>query len=177
MPMTPIGNTGSYLPVAEFLKGKDVNTVGDLCGDDGNRVPAANLPTDKNLAAMLVRASGFFESAVFRGERYALADLLALPVGSPSQGLMYQIISDVTMALLFERRPTLASDPDVMKRSEAWLTALSNGDMIFAFQEVAKAGIIEAQAETTQDVDARDGLTVITKDFFGRRANRWPMVG
>lgn len=173
MAKTPIGNTTTYLPVTEFLKRCDQRSVGDLVSDNENiRVQPAALQTDPNLAAALVDASGAFESAVFISQRYQLADFLALPNGSPAQGLMYQILTQITLKYLYKRRPAM-TDPAVLSEADHWLVMLSEGKVIFGFEETADAGLLKSEHDTTHDVERRDGISVITRPFMGRRANLW----
>lgn len=172
-PKTPITNTASYLPVAEFLKRADARVVAQLCSDTGKPVAISDLASDPNLAAALLSASGMFEAAVFQGERYSMLDFQALPNPSASLSLLYTLLTNVTMTLLFERRPEATKDSAVMLRAEAWLKALANGEKIFSFKETADAGLLKADRETPYDVARRDGVTYITRFGFGRRANRW----
>jgi hypothetical protein len=176
---TPIGNTVSYLPVGEFLKRCDQRTVAQLCNDKDKKQTApleqliAELPANENLMAGLLDASGYFESAVLTSERYSLADLQALPSGSPGQALMYAILSDITTGCLFKRRPSYPQDPKALEACFGWLNRLQAGNVIFPFKQTAEAGLLTAERDTTLDVDRRDGLSVITKRLMGRRTNRW----
>lgn len=78
MPKTVISSGVSFLPVTEFLKFVDKRTVAQLCSDTGVDVLVANLPTDPNLSAALLSASGMLEFAIFKGNRYSVADINAL---------------------------------------------------------------------------------------------------
>lgn len=177
MAKTPITNSGTYLPVNEFLKRADYRLVGDLVSDNEQvRVPLGALGTDANLRAALVDASGVFEAAVFKGMRYSLEDFKALPNGSPGQALMYMIIADIAMVRLFDRRPTMAN-PEIILRAAQWLKSLGNGEEIFPFQETAETGVMLADKETPQDVTNRNGLTNITRFGFGRRVNQHRQFG
>jgi hypothetical protein len=84
MPKTPISSGVSFMPVSEFLKRCDQRTAQQLAGDAGVDVILANLPTDPNIAACLMDASGMFEFALYRGNRYSVADINAL-CGTPNQ--------------------------------------------------------------------------------------------
>ncbi len=172
---TPIGNTQSYLPVAEFLNRCDRRTVAELCSDDEERgaVPINGLPNDPNLRAALLDASSYFESAVLKSKRYSLEDFQALPTQSPGQALMYTIIADICIGCLFKRRPSYPQDPKAMEAALGWLNRLSTGAVEFPFEETVAADLLEAEHDTTEDVLRRNGISTITRRFMGRRANIW----
>jgi len=171
---TPITNTGSYLPVSEFLNRCDVSLAGDLCSDGPDRVPVGSLATDPKLAAALLDACGDLESAVFVSNRYSVADLLAIPSGTPAEGKLYSILTDLTMRALFRRKPEIVDEFKVVERAEKALNDLKEGKIIFSFAESAEAGLLEPQHVSPEDVTRERTVSVIMEDYFGRRANRWP---
>lgn len=182
MAKTSASSATAYLPASEFLKRVDVRIVAQLCSDDrtpvntsGNPpvVDVTGLATNVNLLACINDACGDLEAAAFIGEMYKAEDLQALT--GMSLAKLYRILTDLTFCYLMERRPELqVTKPETFDRSVAWLDLLAQGKRIFAFTETAAAGLMEIQHESTADVDNRQGITWITRDFFGRRANRWP---
>lgn len=164
------------LPVAEFLKRVDPLAIGKLASDvQGLPVTPANLLTDPNVAAALLDASGVFESAVARGGRYSMLDLQTI-LANPTTiacGTMWRIISDVSWALLFERRPNKdVPIPASMTRSLQWLDDLSDGKKIFAFIQSEDAGAISKHEASVEDVFERNGAVVQAEAFYGRRSDQ-----
>ncbi len=177
--MTKTINSSStrYLPVAEFLKRIDPTTVAQLCSDDpANPIDIGSLGINANLAAAIIDAEGEVESAALMGERYSALDLQALAAARPitaATGKLWRLISDIAWVLLWERRPNKQLPaPPSLERTQAWIEQLALGKRIFGFAEVEAAGLPDFNADTAQDVEARNGATYQAGRFFGRRANR-----
>lgn len=174
MPQTLASSVTPLCPVAEFLKRVDNLAVAKLASDvGGTAVPEADLPTDPNVKAVLLDASGVFESAVMMGQKYMAADLqLLLTTPCAAQGMMFRIISDIAWTFLFERRPNVTVTPPAsVQRSLQWLELLSQGKRIFAFIEVQNATVMKMADVTTDDVMERQGVVAQGKDYFGVRSD------
>lgn len=176
MVQTPASSSTTYCPVARFLERIDQRTVAQIASDGGEPVPIGSLSTNANVLAALKDASGLVESAAFRGEKYATADLAALAAtDTVGRGLLYRIVADLAVAFLWERRPNKsdgAQPPASLQRSLQWLDDLAQGVRIFPMLEAMEAGRTETRVETREDVEDRDGMTFQAARFFGTRANR-----
>lgn len=166
----------SYLSPTEFLKRVDNGTVGDLCTDNKVRLTADQLLNNANLQAALDDASGAFESATMRGQKYSPEDLGTL-MATPSVGraMVYRVLTALTKVFLCERRPgTKVPDEFVAgaAHAEAYLHALEQGDMILAFKETADAGLPNIEAVTPDEVRIRFGPVVQAERYFGTRSDR-----
>ncbi len=175
MALTIISSTTTLCPVAEFLKRVDNTAVATLASDVAG-VPVAQLalPTDPNVLAALMTATGTFESAVMMGAKYSHDDLQALLTTTcGSQAMMFDIIADLAWMGLYKRRPNMnVAPPASARQSMEWLDLLAQGKRIFAFQETQDATVMEKSDATIADIDARNGVVTQAQDYFGRRADR-----
>lgn len=161
----------TYLSAAEYLKRADLRTVGDLCSDTGSRIASGALPSDANLAAALLDASGLVEQACLVTSRYLPVDLAALT--GAAQGALFRLLSRLTTCLLFERRPDLEmKQPWLWEWTEEQLQKLRDGERIFGFVESEGAGLPTITTETATEVEARNGISVQVERMWGRRGNR-----
>ncbi len=186
MPTKTVNSSAvTYLPAGEFVKRADLRTVGDLVSDNGVRVAAGALPSDPNLAAALLDASGVFESHLLAGGRYQPVDVQNLvglttvpptvpPAAVPNagQGLVYRLLHDLTMHYLWERRPDLGPVPEKFKWTMEFLDRLAKGERILPFLETQAAGVLHADLETPAVVEDRYLTTLQAEGLFGRRNNR-----
>lgn len=175
MPQTLASSTG-LLPVAEFLKRVDPLAVGKLASDvAGVPVVAGALPTNPNVLAALLDASGLFESACSVGGRYSKEDIaviLAAPT-TAACGMMWRILTDIAWAGLFERRPNKdIPTPPSLERSLAWLDMLADGRRIFPFLQSEDAGVMEVVHVTPDDIEQRNGAVYQARAFYGTRSDR-----
>lgn len=170
MAKTVLTSATSYLPASEFVKRHDARVLGDLLQDADARVPAISLPTDPNLAEILLDASGAVESACLRGGRYIPADLAALT--GAGLRFLYRIVDGVAFAMCWERRYPDRELPAWCKFSFDALDALSRGERILSFQEAADAGRLTHKVETQSDLEKRCGVAIQADRFFGIRSNR-----
>lgn len=164
----------SLCPPAEFLARVDRNSVAQLASDTGIPVPDGQLAASAVVLAVLRDASGDVEAAALVGEKYTAEDL-ALIVATPcnARGKLYRIVSDIAWCYLMERRPAKdLPEPPSMKRSLAFLDALSMGTKIFGLVENVDAGHMTHQTTTAAEVEERRGTVVIAQRYFGRRSDR-----
>jgi hypothetical protein len=186
---TNVSGITSWLPALEFLKRADPRTVSDLCSDlgirnytnpDGQTINNTLLAADANLAAALSEASGEFESYVFRGERYTLADiqLLTTPQGTPPtttnvQAFIYGLITRIVKMRVIDRRIGMdpeAKVPEWYKSTQETLNRIAHGDLIFGLLEVQEAGLPEAEFMTEHDIRKVKMTSTVARPLFGRRA-------
>ena len=174
MPLTPISSATAYATPADMATRYDVRTTGDLVEDDGTQESSANLLTNAKLLALLADASGEVESACLVAGRYTPADLQALT--GNSQQFLVGLVCAITAQRLYERR-WLEGD-DVLPRYEwaqQYLKKLSTGENIFAFAEVAAAGLPKDQFMTDFDFQRLNMVSGVTR-FMGTRLDRYPRV-
>lgn len=175
--MTPNTSATSYLPVAEFLKRCDQRTVGDWVSDTGSRIPAGSLPTDLNLLAATLTASGMFESAVIKSQRYQPSDIATLLLGdsitgiSAGQAYVYEVLTRLTEGLLWQRRPSVAPYPPLFDWAMEQLEQLQDSRKILPFLETQDAGVPAHHVDTAADVETRGLVVTQARRYFGRRAN------
>lgn len=169
---TDASNSSAWLSVTEFLKRYDPRAVGDLCADDETRISEANLATDENLLAAIKDSCGEIESACLRGEIYSAADLAALT--GVSQGKLYRITSDLTMAYLWDRRGDGDRNnlPAYYYRAMEALDQLAKGIRIFSFAEQAEAGHTTHYNDVLDDLQDRKAISYEARRLFGYRNNR-----
>jgi len=102
-------------------------------------VAGSSVPSDANLAQLLLAASGTIEAALFRGNKYTPTDLANL-TGS-SVVYLQKLTADLVVAdLLSRRNPGTDSLPLACKQALRALEALEDGVWIFGIQERANAG-------------------------------------
>jgi hypothetical protein len=179
--MTPNSSPVAYCPVSEFLKRVDLRTVGDWASDTGTRVASGALPTDPNVAAALNSASGMFESALLKSERYEPSDVLLMiglnPDGSaiggfvPTSGtaFVYEIITRLAEGLLWRRRPDLSPYPPLFDWAMGQLDDLRDGGKILPFVEIQVAGVPDHHVEVEADILQRNLVITEARRFFGSR--------
>jgi hypothetical protein len=179
--MTPNSSIVSYCPVTEFLKRVDLRTVGDWASDTGVRVIQPALATDPNVASALMSASGMFEAALLKGQRYQPSDVLLMiglnPDGSSIPGFtatagtafVYTLISRLAEGELWRRRPDLSPYPPMFDWAMEQLEELEFGGKILAFLETQAAGIPGHHVDVTTEVEARGLVVTQAKRFLGTR--------
>lgn len=180
MAKTPISGADPYCTVDQFLAQFDVRTAGDYLSDTGVRLTSAEVQTDANLALLLRRASGMFEAALLRGNRYTPADIAAAQATNSGDGnntseYVAMIVGGLAAYLLYQRRPARFSNdeaPGVAQLAMQAIEALASGEAILGFQEAADAGLTQHHVETATDVEHRNGTTYQAGRYFGRRSNR-----
>jgi hypothetical protein len=181
MPQTPVSTTTAYCTTAQFINWYDVRTTGDLVMDDGSRATPGQLVSNAVLLQFLQEASGKVEAACLIGGRYTVADLQALLVpisGKLSNSAIFLagIVSGIAGGELSRRRPGVDIPESLKEKIEEGkeaLKALADGEIIFAFEETAAAGLIQEEYDSPGNVWARQGTAVQMQRFFGRRANRY----
>jgi hypothetical protein len=186
MPQTLL-SAGLLCPPAEFLKRIDPFVIGKLASDDPNGIPIppVSLPTNPNVIAALLDASGEVESAIAKGERYQADDIQAILTANPqtaATGKLFRMVSDLAWVFLFERRPNKdIPEPPSLKRTLAMLDELAQGKRIFYFQETADAGLGPVEFEASPaDVMQRNGAVQQARPFYGQTSDdvwTWPRPG
>ena len=160
----------SYCTAAEFLKRNDKRTVARLVADADDAVTQGALPTDPNLTACLLDASGMVESAILAGKRYEVEDLAALT--GAALAFLQRLVSDLAMGLLVQRRPTLNIPLSAgYQEAQRQLELLRWGERIFGFDETADAGVMQHDIITPDEVRSRNDRVYQARRYFGRRSD------
>jgi phage gp36-like protein len=133
----------SYATGTDFLKRFDARTTGDLCSDDGNRVPPALLLTDPNLLAALSDASGVINSAIFQGNRYQASDIAQLT--DVDLSLLIRLCCNLAFGLLMMRRGNDVTGVPQYQEALRVLEQLKKGERIFNIQSAKDAGTGQAE--------------------------------
>lgn len=168
---TPLSGASAYCTAAQLVQRYDTRTVGDLLSDSGTRLTAAQVLSSTVLAALLKQASGMLESACLVGKRYTPDDLAALEGNSAE--LAAGLVADLAIWLLYNRRPERRKEmPGQVEVAFEFLDKIRSGERIFGFVEHAESATTQANVETSEDVEGRNGLAVQADRFFGTRSNR-----
>lgn len=163
----------AYATVPQLLDRKDYRTIGDLVSDDGSPVSEVALANNAKVAAALADASGMVDAALLAGSRYTTAQLSALT--GNSQAYLIRIVCDITVALLYDRRPLYDVDgfEKAMKLSEAHLERLRKGEHVFDVEEVKAAGVPDTIAPSVIEVDRLNLIRDRTQNYYPARRASW----
>ena len=173
---TPVSAIQPFCTPQQFLVRYDYRPVGQLLKDDGTVESPADIINDPILLTLLKQNSGKLEAAIYKGDRYRPADLLAIINNTANNNqldLLAGIVADMTLIDLYRRRVNIMM-PEIpaVKESLATLEAFKTGDDIFGLQEVMDAGREEEQVEDILDVQRRNDPSWQARRLFGRRA-KW----
>lgn len=156
----------AYATPADLIVRYDVRTLGDLCSDDGNRVPQALLATNTKLEALLSTASGQINAAVMRGDRYTAADLASL--SGESQQYLVDLTCRIAFWLLWQRRP-YSDDQNRMeakKSADEALELLRTGAQVFEIDTVIEAG--KPKVDTVSRTEITNNWNLVADRCRGR---------
>jgi hypothetical protein len=174
-----------YCTVAQFLVRVDWNTVAQLLSDKPQSgvvsiLTQSEVETSDTLLAILKEACGYVEMACIKGERYSVADLVALAAGSLADGsynageTLAGLVADIALARIYDRRPDRRAEmPERCQEAWAKLDLLAEGELIFPFVESADAGHLDEDEIVDSDLQRRNGLTYQASRYFGNRADRF----
>lgn len=167
---TPVSSSTSYCSGAQFTDFNDWRSAAELLSDAGVRLATeSEVQSSARLNRLLLRASGWVESACLVGSKYTPADLQA--VDGASAEFLAGLVADLTMAFLWRRRPHLdKAVPPQFVEAEAILQRIRNGERIFALQETMNAGLPGIEDWTLQDLEDEARTTFLARNYFGVRA-------
>lgn len=185
----PVSSLAPYASAFDLLVRYDYTTVGDLLVDGRNATkPDASIlvnpltPEGARLKALLMKASGYVESAALMGKRYLPGDLECLisidpMTGNPRGGNMAELLKglvcDLAMWELYKRRPNPdAQLPAAYREAQQWLSALEDGTTLFGIERNIDATHLKSEVENPGIVDQRRMWTKQAAPYFGRRGNR-----
>ncbi len=136
---TPVSSATSYASPADLLTVYSAAKIGGWAANSGApAVKAPDIPTDPNVLAALLRASGEVEMACFRGGRYSPTDLATLT--GASAAALKGLVCDLAYYHLAGRIIPHPEEQTQYKRATELLQALNDGAIIFGLQEAANAG-------------------------------------
>lgn len=170
MAKTVLTSATAYASAADLLNAHNADQVGQWCQDGKVTITPGMVLTDTRVAAALLRASGMVEAFSLRGGRYTPTDLAALT--GAGAAMLKGLVVDLAFYLLARRRLKAKDAEEVAgyKVIEDTLKALSTGEEIFGFTEIAAAGVMSA---VDISVDSSQRLNRITdgpaRRFFGQR--------
>lgn len=174
---TPVSSSSPYISASEFLKRYDWRTIGQLLSDDDTGPDLISTLTNsattegERLESVLKDASGMVEIACLKGGMYTVADLEALTGNQAA--ILKRLVSDIAVNLCYQRRPSTNHPmPQQTQVAMNLLDAISQGDKIFGLQAQIDAGHAELKTDTPENVETRNGMTVIAQEFFGIRGKR-----
>lgn len=164
---TPVSSSTSYCTGAQLVQFYDVRWIGDRLQDAGIRVAGSSVPSDPNLAALLLSASGLIESKALRANKYTPADLQALT--GASAAYLQRLTADVAVWMMLTRRnPAVSNLPPGIQMALQTLQDLSDGVTVFGLQEKADAGKkIKVWNQTGQIKGPYNSLTSRTDRYLG----------
>jgi hypothetical protein len=174
---TIVGAEEPYCSASYFVKYVDTNFIGQLVTDDGNALTAQQIldsydSSESVIYEVLCEASAQVEMHALRGRRYTTEDLRALAeshlVGSR---MLRGLVADVAVGLLRDRR-VFNDDRDLpnVRRANETLKQLANGDVIFPFDENARAGLPKGAFIREADLNRTGMVSFQQRDYFGRRS-------
>lgn len=163
---TAISSDSAYCTAAQMGMYFDTRELDDLC-DDTNT--GSDYRDSDMLTAILQASSGEVEAACLVGGRYAVADLEALTGNSAA--LLQSLVADLSMQKLRNRRGRAGEkDLAVQERNQQMLKDLREGVRIFGLQEVADAGLMEAQFQDVNTKALANGVVYQSSRYFGTRS-------
>jgi hypothetical protein len=174
---TIVGGAEPYCSASQFVKYVDTNFIGNLVTDSGHALTAQQLvdsydSSESVIYEVLCQASSIVDMHALRGRRYTTDDLRAL-AESPLVGsrMLRGLVADVAVGLLRDRR-VFNDDRDLpnVRRAEKTLKELANGDVIFPFDENARAGLPKGAFLTEADLNRTGMVSYQQRDYFGRRS-------
>lgn len=170
-----VSGLSSYCTAAQFVERYDWRTVGQLL-TDGGPVPASSAAVegDVKLGKLLKQASGKLEAAALAGGRYTVADLQEL-VGSNQGEFLAGLVADLTIGLVYRRRPDMTTEaPPQADEADNLLEALARGEKLFGLRAAVDASVLASERDEPADVEARQDVSYLAKNFFGTRSKRIP---
>src|SRR3990167_6702051 len=93
----------AFATPADMIARYDVNTLGDICSDDGIPVTTAKLITNTKLTTALNTATGRIKAATLRAARYTVDDLDDLT--GESKAYLSDLTCRIAFWYLWQRKP------------------------------------------------------------------------
>lgn len=172
---TSASGDAPYCTVEQFLQRVDRRSVRQLLSDTGEPTSDGALEDSATLQALLKEASGEVEAAACAGQRYVIDstrnDLAAL-TGNAAEFLA-GMTARLAYHVLWLRRPNPSGGlPADVQRALDFLEQLRLGVRVFGILENHQAAALDADVETSAQVESRGGLSVAASRFFGVRVDR-----
>lgn len=140
-----------YAAAADLAARYDINIIGQLVTDDGQKLSRQAVLEHPNLAVALQDASGRVESALLHGGRYTTEHLQALT--DNSLAYLKRITCAFAMSGLLMRRPGTASQlrEAINAETEEYLKLLSSGMDVFNIDAHKAAGLLADEGNTNSE--------------------------
>ncbi len=142
----------------------DARVLGDLVNDTGVRQTPTQLLTDPNLAAALDDGAGMITSAALYGERYTVAQLLALT--GTDQAFLIRLNCNLTFGLLQQRRGNDPTEFPSYVEALQILELIKSGSRLFNVPADTQAGVPESYYATAQNIATVNLLTNAARPYF-----------
>src|SRR5262245_57392173 len=170
MAQTVISGAAPYATVDDFLLRWDERTVARLLSIDGTALSHAQILASPKLAAFLKEASGEVEAGCLAGERYTVADLVAL-AGTNGGAELSGLVCDLAMWRLWDHRPDRqGKPPERALNARKKLDRLRAGDLIFPLAGAADAGVLDHEYRSEADILQMNDSVTIQRRYRGMRA-------
>lgn len=163
----------AHASAADMIARKRVDTINDLCNDEGHRQSLPELLTNANLSAALDDASGAIDAALVVGKRYSVADLTGLT--GNNLALLKRITCDLAMSFLYERNPRQADEATKARElAMMFLKKLSDGENVFNLDAPKAASLPTIDGPSSVDYARLNLMPDRTKHFYPSRGQRLP---
>lgn len=148
----------AYATGEDMVARYDVRLLGDLARDDGTQEPAASVPVNPNLLAMLSDAYGQIVAKIVVMDRYTLSQIDPANLSPAALAYLTRLNCDMALIYLKQRRGKYNEKVDgpMNKRNEESLKALQDGAGILL-------GIADANAKASVIGMAQPELIPICK--------------
>lgn len=165
----------AYATGANLVERYDIDQVGDLATDDRDELDRALVPTNANVLAALLDASGEIDTALLAGGRYTPAELAALTGNTVNH--LIRITCDIAFANLIQRRPDRLNKEladAYRKTASGWLEKLRRGENVFGIQTVIDSGQLDIVTVQAVEIENLNLLPGRMAPYFPGTAQRTP---
>lgn len=146
----------SFATPAQLLAQHDARTIGNLAGDQGQKITSDQLLTNDNVQQALDQATGRMTVAFRVGQRYSAADLATLiTTDGPSAAYLAYICAEIAYGILWNRRADLSRTDeakDARENCERLLKELRTGEAIFDIDANTEASLPKITGPSRQTI-------------------------
>lgn len=180
---TVISRTTQFAQGSDLVNYRDWRHIADLLNDNDTRVTDSTTTQNHAITQVALRsASGMIETAIYRGGRYASADIdnILLSTGLVKDFLV-KLTCDIAFWILITRRKPDANPQSVSGVPDALakVMQLELGEAVFPFQEVVDASVDDfVTLDPNQDKNSVNTTPISTQAdrMFGARSRRFPPI-
>lgn len=160
----------AFATAADMVNHYDVNTLGDLCSDDGTPVAEGGLAANAKMVAALNSATGRIQAAALRAGRYTVQDLEGLT--GESAAYLATLTCRLAFWHLWQRKPYTEDQQrqEAKANADEALEAIRTGDDCFNVQAAIDAG--HPTVSTVSRVDIERDWDLLVDQMRGRHLPR-----